>query len=477
MIKKTIQLVHSRNRAWVAILVASLALIMSGCRDKNNEQSDENGDEILQKRVERKAGERDSSPLSPRFKPTDVIVRVNGHDITKADYDLWFNLRGQIYCLRRGLPLKGRNKELKTFLDNSAFDVFRELIRRELMRQAAEKSGVSASKDRIDRIKAAFMAHIRQPKGSFDSVVKRLGPKFGPALLASVESDAINATYLEKWSTNNLTVVTQKEIDEQKAMTQSTNKEIAELNAASHRKAEEARKEILEKNRSFREVAKERAELCPEQGERWDVVELDELEASDPFTQWLAKAKVGDISHPIDFDDGLAIVGLVSKVKSDSSIHPGQEADMYEVVRILFKAYEPFEVLETDEEWREALLENRKREAVKALGKELDGAAKIEFPNGESLFNRRQHKARNPRNNKAAPKKGQQKGDGAKSPPKKVAGKASPTQKAAPKKPGAAPAAPAAPKPPSAASAPVPSAAPAPGVKKSVESTVPVRSK
>ena len=77
-----------------------------------------------------------------------------------------------------------------------------------------------------------------------------------------------------------------------------------------------------------------------------NVVELAELEASDPFAQWLARAEVGDISQPIDFDDGLAIVGLVSKVKSDSSIHPGEEADMYEVVRVLFKAYVPREMLE-----------------------------------------------------------------------------------------------------------------------------------
>ena len=370
--------VYIKKWACVAATAASLFAVLPGCRDKATPE-----DEDV---VANDADDRNYSPLSPRFKPEDVIVRVNGHDITKADYDLWCNLRGQIFCLSQKLPLKGKDEKLDIFLHNSAAAVLQELTRRELLRQAAEKAGVEASEAHIARIKKEFLKRINSPKESFESIKSRLGGRFGQALEDSIRADARDETFLEKWSTNSLTVVTQKEIDDQKVHVANVNKRLEELNAANHRKALEARAEILEKGRSFREVAKEYAELCPEQGERWDVVELDELEATDPFAQWLIVAKVGDISQPMDFDDGLAIVGLVSKEKTDDNAPPGKETYMYEVVRVLFKAYVPLEPPETDKEWREVMLKYRRNEAGKALVDELYNSANIEFPNGNSIF-------------------------------------------------------------------------------------------
>ena len=457
---------HITKSVCVATLLASLALLFPGCpgcRDKDDNQTGEDEEEVVitPRRTPKNVDERNFSPLSPRFKPSDAIIRVNGRDITKAEYDLFCNLQGQIYCLKRSYPLKGkRNKELDRYLKNLATKAIQALVRREQMRQAAEKAGVTASEENIKRVKRDFMMSIGRPKETFESVVKRLGPKFGPALEASILSDARDVTYLEKWSPTNLTVVTQEEIDKQKAFNIEFNKQIAEMNAASHRKAEEARKEIIEKNRLFKDVAKERAELFPEQGEHWDVVELAELEASDPFAQWLVKAEVGDISQPIDFDDGLAIVGLVSKVKSDSSIHPGEEADMYEVVRVLFKAYVPREMLETDEEWREAILEYRRNEARRALGAELSANVQIEFPNGESIFNVKPKKK--PGKAKPAPNN-KKKGPAGKKPLKPTAKNAKPAPNAA-AKPAAAPAPAPAPAPKSVAT-PSPSPSPSPAAK------------
>ena len=458
------------RRVCVATLLASLVLLFPGCpgcrRDKDDNQAGEEEEEVVitTRRTPKNVDERNFSPLSPRLKPSDAIIRVNGRDITKAEYDLFCNLQGQIYCLKRSYPLKGkRNKELDRYLKNLATKAIQALVRREQMRQAAEKAGVTASEENIKRVKMDFMMSIGRPKETFESVVKRLGPKFGPALEASILSDARDVTYLEKWSPTNLTVVTQEEIDKQKAFNIEFNKQIAEMNAASHRKAEEARKEIIEKNRLFKDVAKERAELFPEQGEHWDVVELAELEASDPFAQWLVKAEVGDISQPIDFDDGLAIVGLVSKVKSDSSIHPGEEADMYEVVRVLFKAYVPREMLETDEEWRDAILEYRRNEARRALGAELSANVQIEFPNGESIFNVKPKK----KPGKAKPASNKKKGPAGKKPLKPTAKNAKPSPNAA-AKPAAAPAPAPAAKPavaPTPKPSPKPSPSPAPAAK------------
>lgn len=405
-----------------AVVVAAVAFALSGCGKGDGAAESgaaeaaavESGDAAAAggnnaKDAAKVPEERNFSPLSPRFKPEDAIARVNGHDITKAEYDLWCNLRGQIYCIRHRLPLKGKNKELDRFLKSSAMRVLQELVKRELVRGAAEKAGVEPTDEQVAEKEREFMESLGRPKDPFASVVKRLGPKYGPALADEIRRGALEDAYLEKWATNNLSVVTKEEIDEQIAFNVKFNEEIAALNAESHRKAEAARAEVVEKGRYFAEVAKERAELCPEQGARWDVIELDELEASDPFAQWLAKAETGDISGPIDFDDGLAIVGVVSKDKNESSIHPGQEVDMYEVVRILFKAYVPRTMLDTEEEWREAMLEYRRAEARKALGAELNAAAEIEFPNGEQIFDAKKPK-KGPKKGKPVGAMKQQKG-------------------------------------------------------------------
>lgn len=356
--------------------------------------------------AKKKTSSTEFSPIAKRFKPEDVLFTVNGAPVTRADYDLRSNLRGKTYRYMKRLPLNGPSKEAERFQKNSAMAVVEELIRCRLVEAAAAAAGVAARPETLEAKKKEVLAGIGRPKDTFDTIVKRFGGKYGKALEDSVAYDALESDYLEVFSTNSLTVVTKEEIEAQKAANVEFNAEIARLNAASREKALAAKAEILEKGRLFKDVAKERAELFPEQGEFWDVLEVDELEASDPFARWLAGSDVGDISEPLDFEDGLGIVGVVSKTRSDSSVHPGEEADMYELVRILFKAYVPRDMLDTDEEWTQAILDFRRSEAMKALGKELLGKADLQFPNGNDIFDRKPpRKAKKPAAKKPAEKK------------------------------------------------------------------------
>ena len=326
------------------------------------------------------------SLISPRFKPEDVLFTVNGRPVTRADYDLWCNLRGRLFCLSRRLPLTGKGKEVNQYMRAMAVRVFPELTRKELVADAAAKAGVEPDEAGLRDAEADLLESIGQTRSTFASVVKRLGPKYGSALTDFVRYNALEKAYLEKWATNDLNNVTAEEIEKQRQFNIEFNKKTDELNAESRQKALDAKKEIIEKDRQFAEVAKERADMNPEEGDRWQVFELAELEADDPFAQWLASAEVGDISDPIDFDDGLAIVGLRSKEPGNSAERPGEEVDFYDVVRILFKAYDKLEIPETDDEWSDAILDHRRREAIRALGKELLENADIQFPNGEDIF-------------------------------------------------------------------------------------------
>lgn len=380
----------------------------AGCTDRD--QKPQNVKPSAPETPRKKAPKPDFSPLSPRFKPEDAILRVNGVDITKADYDRWLNLKGRLFRLKKHQSLTGPDDESDRFLRNSAVSAIGEIVRRELMRQAAEKAGVAATKELVREKESELLENIGCQKESFKSVCARLGPVYGPALKASVEADARDAAYLVSWSTNNLTVVTDDEIAKQKAYMREKVKELNAKNAETREKAIAARKEIVEGGRMFADVAKERADLCPEQGEKWEIFELAELEAGSPLARWLSNAETGDISEPLDLDDGIAIVGVVSKVDGESAENPGATVDMFECVRILFTAYDPPQLPEDDDEWREAMLDYRRSSAMIELGKVLTDAASIEYPNGRQIFNvGKQKKGKKaPANGKKKQKKGKE---------------------------------------------------------------------
>ena len=103
--------------------------------------------------------------------------------------------------------------------------------------------------------------------------------------------------------------------------------------------------------------------------------------------QWLARSDTGDISDPIDLDDGISIVGIKAKYESDISESNKPPVYAYEVVRCPFFAYERQDDFEGDRKAiEEDILDNRRQLAMRELHDRLTKDAKIEFPCGNNLF-------------------------------------------------------------------------------------------
>ena len=113
---------------------------------------------------------------------------------------------------------------------------------------------------------------------------------------------------------------------------------------------------------------------------------LDELDSEDPLLHWLVRAEVGDISDPIEMDDGISIVGLKMKHEMENP-EPGEPNIWdYELVRCAFYAYEKLDEIEDHDELVEDMLSARRRFAMEELRKKLVEKAVIEFPSGQNLF-------------------------------------------------------------------------------------------
>lgn len=325
------------------------------------------------------------SLLASRISGTNVLVTVNGVAITADDYERFSRFNDCVFRFRKKIPFGQKNDEADRAWKDSGAKLLMYLIRREQARQEVARKGVVPDEDAIQRQQRAFLESINRPKASFDDVLKKFGA-FSDILKKQIEEDAAVESALQLYSTNSLSVVTDDELKQRKDEVVKLVEELVEKNSNTVARAKAAREEVVSGGRFFADVAKERADLAKEQGRFWDVIELAELPASSPLAQWLIKAEFGDISEPLELEDGLAVVGVMSKEKGKSSELEGQDVDFYELARMLFTWYDPPEILDDDDEIREIMLQARRDEARNAFFGTFIKTDKIKFPSGEDIF-------------------------------------------------------------------------------------------
>lgn len=327
------------------------------------------------------------SALLRDLKPTDVIVWLNREPVTKADYLRRVSLAERLYRLQNKLPLTGDDKIVgKKFKRNNAYFIT-ELIGEGLIRQESARLGVKADDGDLKTIRKNFAKTILKGKYKFDQLLAKLPTADASALRDKIELQACAQGLIKVSATNGLDQVSEADLDSALQQIADFNARAAKENEKSRKRALKAKAEILA-GAPFAEVTKRVAQVHPEYGAKWeDDLQLGEFESDDPIRQWLEKAAVGDISDPIDLDDGLAIIGLVAKTPIEV---PGAKTGdpvvySYTAVRCTFKAFE--ETAErTREQLRAEIAADRRKAAAQDLMTRLKGAAVIYLPYGDDLF-------------------------------------------------------------------------------------------
>lgn len=324
-------------------------------------------------------------PLIDRLPATSVVVRVNGKDITKKDFSDWENLRVKIWAYAHGRPLDGKTDDVKRFKSGNRTRVIGELIKRELIAEYAKKNGFSVSAERMKEEESKFLKSVNKAKSKFESLAAKFGEEGFAQLKDAVAADALAGLAIEKSSTNDIFHVTEQQISNRVEYVRHWNENADKKNAIAKEKARKAKQEILD-GAKFVDVAAKYSEFCPEYGNEWESVRLDDFEGDDPLLKWLLSAKVGDISDPLDLEDGVSIVGLKMSYEAEPA-EEGKPAVMeYDLVRCCFYAYEKLEVLEDRKDIVEDMIDARREVAMEELRKKLTESVNIEFPNGQNLF-------------------------------------------------------------------------------------------
>lgn len=468
-----------KNKIRFLFLLISVAFLYWGCdrsaveNDANETRKSGDGGTNLVSNMKKsaRAPKKKPLPIIDTLVPTAVVVTVSGQAVTKEDFVATEMMRGKVWALTQGFPLDPLNKETTEKISKNRMGILGELIKDSLIRQYAEKKGIKPSPERFKIREHIYLKSMKRGKSTLDQVAAEFGPVHGPALKKAVEMSALVDTVLQSSTTNDLFKVTESEITNYVMYVSNYNASVTLENEKNMKRARAAKNEILEMIRNasyatptnmsalkadlmaeaqkelgtnkvtkaklreiylentntvFSIVTQKYADTNVWDGVSWQTVEMADFEADNPLAQWLLTAKVGDISDPIETDEGIAIVGLKYKIENEP-IEQGKPATYeYELVRCLFYYYDLMPEYSTREDIVSAIQENRWNAAMGSLREQLVKDAAIEFPNGNNLFypkksGKKKIKARQDNNErvKQPPKKKKKKNDSAKKTPRK----------------------------------------------------------
>ena len=322
--------------------------------------------------------------LIAEMKPDDVIVVVNGDKITKADFDALLRFREALFQLQRKIDLEDiENPEVRFFAEQIRFRLVPELIHHKMFAQYAAQKGITPSQDAVEKARKDFAQGLSRRPDELDRLARRIGGIAGDLFARAPFVSAQDHLLRQSVTTNDLVQVTEEELEQTKRRIEAWDKTADANNQASKDRLAKARADI-DAGGDFADVTVKYAQVHPEHGKEWKTFELGELPQDEGLYKWLVKAKVGDVSQPIDLDDGLAIVKLVSTGKGEAP--PGAPLpDVYTLVRCTVFAYEHMEHLAAPE-LRRAVLKMKQTAAQRELGMMLTARAVLEYPNGTNFF-------------------------------------------------------------------------------------------
>ena len=320
--------------------------------------------------------------------PSDIIARINGKAITKRDFLVYQNVFEKVYRMSLGIPFDAESPSVDDFVKSNEQRIPEMLFKDELVRQAAAKNGVSATEKEVETFAAPILSSCRTVKLGVAGTADKIGGAGAKCFVASIRAGLLGEKLVDQLIEKSYTEVTDQELTNQLAHVREFNETADRMNALAREKLLKAKSEILG-GAKFADVAKKYSELRPEQGKEWQTVELDELvaEGETALKQWLVTANTGDISDPIDLDDGISIVGVVAK--GEGELPPGVKGPgpiLYTLVRCTLYARQNMVELNEDDS-RKLILDSKRKAWAKGFLQKLYADAAMEFPNGTNFFN------------------------------------------------------------------------------------------
>lgn len=318
--------------------------------------------------------------------PDCVLLRVNGQSITKADFTAIQRVNEKIYRLSNNIQLWKADRRASNWTYNNEQRVAETLLERELMRQEADRRGVVAASNRLQKVYKEYLRHMKCEDQKIEEVAEQFGREDGDLFLKMLADDVRFDMVREAESTNGVIEVSDAVVDTCLQRVKEFNANADKLTEKSKAKARKFRAEVLAGG-DFTELTKKYADLMPEHGEKWNDFAVSDIPDDWELKKWLQTAKGGDVSEPMDTPDGIAVVGLIFQytpnLPKELRMSGAPEVEN-RLVKCTFNAYE--KLSESRDDITRDLMAKQRRQQQKRLGERLFREAVIEYPNGVTWF-------------------------------------------------------------------------------------------
>lgn len=321
----------------------------------------------------------------------DVVISVNGEEITwravrtQLDFEYaqeYFRNRDRQPDLSNELYTGYRAWRMKTLVGNMANTV--------LIRQAADKEGVSADPKRIKEFETEYLS-IFSPlmklgeTGTVEMVANQLNVPKG-YLADQFVRDAQRFAYLGKVEPRVLEI-TDAELKAAKARTAKFNANAKATNEVQIARAKEIVKKALS-GEDFIELGKKYGDYNVGEAKYWTAYFWPDLKEDVKLRDWAFSAKIGDVGGPFDTKNGYSVVKLL-KI-DEGSLEPSAVSLALKRVylaRITLNVYDT--ISEVSDDARRARMKKFFYEkTMKDVLMKLQQEGRIYYTNGTNLWQR-----------------------------------------------------------------------------------------
>jgi len=356
------------------LTVFCLFLVAAGCREKKLEP----GVIVADKRV-----------ALADMEPTDIIVSVNGKALTRKEHDDKLDLQVLLYSLKRPSATKA---SLDVFRTSRAEKAVADYVVMQLVLQEGQRLGIRVSPEDMAAAELRAWRNV-SPRRTGDNFTSALGSKAPLFKKAVADEEHARATRNALFSDR--LEISEADIDRVKKRMEDWNAVYADSNRVVMARGEEIVRE-LRAGADFAEMAKEVSQFQPETGELWG--EFTHAEIEDKTLRDLAfSLPVGEVSDPVDTEDGLVIIRVLERVDGAAIDSPlATQVATVTLARILLLMYNPYEETSRDQV-RTMIFKDRNAKIQQEWMPKLFETARIEYPNGTNLWTKSKGSAKRDR--------------------------------------------------------------------------------
>lgn len=371
-----------KNMWQITVLLIACAVFCAGCpRQSSTKKSGKDSDST------RKS-------VLAEFKDDTVLLRIGTNNFTKADFGRLCSLRRKFLELANRQALQNMNSGVDaSIVEMHMLDIYpSKTLTETVIRAYAATNGIAPLVTDREEARMLFQRGCQNELVPWVTFAKDFTGDAGKELASEIENAAILSAVRRNFFEKNKIVVSDEEMLKCKDWLTDYNARATSTNAVIWANASNVWQRIVKGEMTLEEAANKYSEDADdrENGE-WAAFPLNTFSDEPELAKTIARMTPGDITPPIEGDNGLMILKLVGIEKPEKPTDP----ERYVLARVFFRLPEFYSVSE-GEALKEEMLATKRDRAFAEFVEALTKSVKLEYVNGKEIFDRAHTAAQSP---------------------------------------------------------------------------------